>query len=470
MIIARPIQLSLGLRAAGSDARLVRSRIDFLRWRSEFMTLLLAASPIVFIGLLSMAMSIIDIITLGRYDADGLATVVVVSDLYSIILNFSAGFAGVVTPRVATAIGAGVRWHVCTIVRRTLLLVLLLGAVGASILIFSGRILDVLGIKHSPVAESYASFMAGTYLFMLLFALGRAVLSAMGRPRFAVLAIVAALPLKAAANHVFINGAWGVPEMGVAGAGLASLMVALLMGGSLTLYLLVSPSFAEFDDPEPIPLTLLELWQLARPGVAMGLVAVSETGVFLASTLVVGIFAREDLLAHVLAFRSIAICYLFVASIGQAATIRLAFLHGSASRSLQVHANRAIATCSIILVALALVVLILGAAPLSQLLGSTVEAEADLTNRIAVLLRIAGLTLAALIPAHIITALLRALGDVGAPTAFTMASYWVLGLTVMLLLSTAGFGAQGVWLSLFLGASVCSLCSAAYLWRGRRSR
>jgi MATE family multidrug resistance protein len=311
--------------------------------------------------------------------------------------------------------------------------------------------------------------MAGTYVFMVLFALIRAVLSSMGRPGFALLAIVAALPLKAAANWAFIYGAWGAPALGVAGAGLASLVVAALMGGSLTVYILTSPSFAEFEDPEPVSLDLRELWQLARSGFLLGLVAVSETGVFLVSTIVVGLFAPSDLIVHALTFRLIAVCYLFVIGIGQAVTIRMAYLHARAARSLEVHAERAILSCGLALIAFVLVLLVIGAAPLGQLLATTVEADAGLAERISALLRIAGPTLAAVTPAHMITALLRARGDVVVPTGFTMVSYWGIALTGMLLLAAVGQGAQGVWLSLLLGASTSSACFSAYLWK-RRTR
>jgi MATE family multidrug resistance protein len=467
-------QTSTALRLSLHDTCAINpyGLVPFLRWRNESARILLAASPIIVIGLLNMAMSIVDIAMLGRYDPEGLAAALIVSDLYSIVFNFSAGFAGVATQQVAAAIGARVRWQVCTIIRRTLLLVLLLGALGASIIFFSSRILEQLGIGHSGIARDYAALMSGTYVFMLLFALLRAVFSAMGRPGLAVLAIVVAVPVKATANYAFIYGAWGAAELGVAGAGLASLVVAVLMGGSLTAHIFTSPSFAAFEDPQPAPFDVLALWRIARSGILMGLVAVSETGVFLASTIVVGLFAPSELIVHGLTFRLFAICYLFVIAIGQAITIRMAFLHARGAGNLEVHAKRAILSCSLVLVALVLLVLVLGAAPLAQLVASTVETNGGLADHVASLLRIAGLTLAAVIPAHIITALLRAREDVVVPTGLAMTSYWGIAMTAMLLHAAAGHGAQGVWLSLLLGAAASSVCSSAYFWQlpgGRRS-
>ena len=97
-----------------------------------------------------------------------------------------------------------------------------------------------------------------------------------------------------------------------------------------------------------------------------------------------------------------------------------------------------------------------------------VETDAGLADRVANVLRIAGPTLAAVIPAHMITALLRARNDVVVPTGLIMTSYWGIALSAMLLHAAAGHGAQGVWLSLLLGASASSICSSAYLWQHSR--
>jgi MATE family multidrug resistance protein len=197
----------------------------------------------------------------------------------------------------------------------------------------------------------------------------------------------------------------------------------------------------------------------------MGVTAVSETGVFLASTLVVGLLARQDMLAHALAFRAMAVCYLFVAGLGQAATIRMAFLGARAVGDRQARAARAIALSSLGLIGVVLALLLPGADRLAHALAATVAAQDGLDDGIAALLPLAGLTLAALVPGHAITALLRARNDVAFPTGSAVLSYWGVALAAMLLLAGAGLGARGAWLSLLLGASLCSACLAAYLWK-----
>jgi Na+-driven multidrug efflux pump len=162
-----------------------------------------------------------------------------------------------------------------------------------------------------------------------------------------------------------------------------------------------------------------------------------------------------------------AVCYLFIAGFGQAVTIRMAFLNARAAGGPQAHAARAIATTSMALIGLVLTLLLLGADKLAAVLAMALGERGDLAYRVAALLPTAGLTLAALIPAHVITALLRARNDVAAPTGCTVLSYWGIALGAMLLLAHAGYGARGAWLSLLIGASVCSTCLVAYLWRAQ---
>lgn len=442
-----------------------RGYTPLLRCAREMGTLVLTASPIVLIGLLNMAMSIMDVVMLGQHDPNGLTAAVVVSDLYSILFNFSAGFAGMVAPQVAAAIGAEVRCHVYTIVRRAILLVLALAGVGASILLLLPAVLEAAGFRQLGLAAAYTRFMAGTFIFMLLFAVARTALSAMGRPGPALLAIVVALPVKAVTNYAFIWGAWGAPELGVAGAGLGSLMAAAVMAGAATVSLFLSRSRSEFDRAKAPPLALSGMWPATRTGLLLGLVALSETGMFLASTMLVGLFAPQDLIAHTLAFRSMAFLYLLLTGLGQSVTVRVAFLQARAMRKAEVHALRAVIWCSLALAACVLLVLVVGADAVAHALTPMAQAEAVLTRSIAELLSIAGLTLAAMIPGHLITALLRARNNIVVPTCISLTSYWGMSLTTMLMLAGTGHGARGIWLGLLLGALTCSACFATYVRR-----
>lgn len=458
-----------GARFGAAFPRRSRVRLRVLRLGREVRHLVGIASPIAAIGVMNLALSLTDVVMIGRLDPAGLAPVVVVSDLYSVLFNFTVGFSAVVAPAAAAAIGAGVSWRVCTIVQQVMLLVCLLAVAAATAVWFAPDLLRAAGLRlDAPgTSRAYAHYMAAAFVLLVLFALARHVLSAMGRSRFAIIAIAAALPVNAFLNHVFMAGAFGMEGMGAAGAGLASLVVAFGLGGSATAYLYLSPAIDGFRAPPRTTRTLAprELLRLARPAALTGLGAIAETGVFLASTTVVGMIAPGMLIAHTLAFRAMGACYLLLAGIGQAATIRVAYFFGRAAPRLEAFAFRATILCGSVLISFLVLAFCLAPRQIAGLMALTIGRDDPvLIADTARLVPLAGLALAAAVPAHVICATLKARGRSLQALALLAAGHWGVGLTAMICVSVAGLGTTGIWSALMLGAFAASL--AAVLWHG----
>lgn len=446
-------------------------RLRMLRARAESGHLVATASPVALLGLLNMALGLTDMVMVGRLDPQSLAAIVVMGDLYSIVFNFTAGFAGLVAPAVAAAIGARVAPQVCTIVQRVVVLVAALALFGMVLIWNAAAILEAAGVRldEPQITRDYARFMAGAYLFMVLFAFGRHALSAVGRPRFAIGAIVLALPLNALANHIFMGGALGWPGMGVPGAGLASLVVAVGMGGTVTAFLFLSPSFDQYRAPAMPPVFVLrELLALVRPAVLMGLAAIAETGAFLGATILVGIVAADALLAHGLAFRAMAVCYLLLAGLGQAVTLRIAFLRGRAAHRREAHALQVTAALGLVLIGGIVTLFCHHPEAVAHAAARCVgDGDPRLIADTAALLPLTGLALVAAVPAHLVCAVLRARGEAATALSIFAAGHFGVGLSAMIALGMAGFGAAGIWAGLLLGASVGS---AVGLWHARPRR
>ncbi|AZQ65936.1 hypothetical protein EF888_01605 [Silicimonas algicola] len=430
-------------------------RVQVLRATVEGRLLIAAASPVAVLGLLNMALGLTDMVMVGRFDPQGLAAILAVGDLQSIVFNFSAGFAGLVAPHVAAAIGARVAWQVCTIVQRVAVLVATLALLCVALIWNSAAILEAAGVHFDQpqVTRDYARYMAGAYAFMVLFAFGRHALTALGRSRFAICVILLALPLNATANQVFMEGAFGWPGLGAAGAGLASFVVAAGMGGSVMVYLFMSPSFGRYRTPVMPPIFVLpEILTLLRPALLMGLAAVAETGPFLCATLLIGAVAAEDLMAHGLAFRAMAVCYLLLAGLGQAVTLRIAYLRGRSTSRREAHALSTARLFGAALMAGILVLFCLNpeivAWAAARSIGST---DPKLIADTSALLPLTGFALTAAVPAHLGCAVLRARGEaLSALVAFAVGHSCV-GLVAMAAFGAAGFGADGIWSGLFLG-------------------
>jgi Na+-driven multidrug efflux pump len=209
-----------------------------------------------------------------------------------------------------------------------------------------------------------------------------------------------------------MQGTFGMTGLGPAGAGLASLVVAIGMGGSVTAYLFLSRSFDGYPAPPDTERVLdpVELLRFGRSAGLMGAGAVAETGVFLGSTLLVGAVAAPMLVAHTLAFRVVGASYLILAAIGQATTIRTAYLASRRSPR-EGHARAAIASCGSALMILLAALFILGAKEVARLAAATIgSADARLVTATTGLLPLAGGALALAVPVHLACAVLRARG------------------------------------------------------------
>ena len=215
----------------------------------------------------------------------------------------------------------------------------------------------------------------------------------------------------------------------------------------------------------PPVFVLSELQALVRPAALMGLAAIAETGPFLGATILVGIVATEDLLAHGLAFRAMAVCYLLLAGLGQAVTLRIAYLRGRSACRREAHALRITAMLGLALIAGILVLFGFNSDSIARSAANGVgSVDAALIAKAAALLPLAGLSLAAAVPAHLVAAVLRARGQAFAALVVFAIGHGGVGLLSMAALGMAGFGAAGIWSGLALGATVGS---AWGLWRLR---
>ena len=133
--------------------------------------------------------------------------------------------------------------------------------------------------------------MALTIVPMMFVAVWRNAFAALGRPKSFLVATLLALPAKGLANAVFMFGVGPVPAMGVAGAGLASVIVAT---GLAVGFVALAVNNAEMRQ-----LCLFLRWwridkrhlgEIFRIGIPIGFSSIGEVGVYLLSTVIISLF------------------------------------------------------------------------------------------------------------------------------------------------------------------------------------
>lgn len=450
---------------AGTAGRLRAARPAL----GEALALVRLALPLVLSSIVSMAMSITDVVMMGWLGTTALAAGASASDYYSLVYYLGAGVVAALCPAVARALGAGDHAQVRAWVQQGVRLALLVALPCALAVWHADLALSAAGVVPEVVAMGapYARWMALTCVLMLVVSVWHHVLSAHGLTRLILAASVLVLPVNAALNYVLMFGAGPLPAMGLAGAGLGSALATLLMCLVLGACVMVHPALARHE--------LLRHWgctdwsrigALARVGLPIGIANLAELGVFMGSTIVMGIIGTGTLAAHAVAIRMAGLLFAFPLGLSQAATVRVAHAAGAGDRAAMARAARVAVIMSLLIGAVFLAALLQGGQTIVNLFLDPASAPPQVLSQALLLL----LVLAVVQPVDtlntVVAGVLRGVQDTRVPMLVSLVAHWVCGFAGALVLAFAlDLGGLGIWLGLATGTLVATIGVSWRLWR-----
>jgi MATE family multidrug resistance protein len=303
-------------RATGNPLRHAARNVS----KAEALALLRLAAPLTGLALVNMAMSVTDTLMTAAFGVEALAAVAVASDFYSILFYLAVGCIGGLGPLYAAAHAAGDADRLARLRTAGTIACALLALPTCALLWQTPALLILLGIENdiADAGRGYARAMALTVIPMLAVGVLRTRLTAIERPGMMLRITLCAVPVNALFNYVFMYGAFGLPELGVTGAGASSLLV-----GVLTLAALMREAHRVGDSgsggvqPEHIA-------AIFRIGVPIGIATLAEVGIYLGATIYAASLSATDAAAHAVAIRLAGISYAFYFGLQQAAMTRLA--------------------------------------------------------------------------------------------------------------------------------------------------
>src|SRR5260221_1338349 len=209
------------------------------------------ALPIALTQLGQIAMMTTDIAFIGRLGSEALAAASLAHTVFFVSFTFGMGLVSAVAPLAAQAFGA----RDPRMVRRSLrvgLWAALLIALPLMALPFRGeQILLALGQAPAAahLAQQYLFGLAWGIMPALWFIAIRGFMSAVNRPEPILWITLAAIPANALLVYLLLYGEWGLPQLGLFGAGLATSMVNFgTLMAALGFVARTSP-FREFPEP-----------------------------------------------------------------------------------------------------------------------------------------------------------------------------------------------------------------------------
>lgn len=424
--------------------------------------------PIVGGHLAQFSIHITDTLMLGWYSVQALAAVVLGGVIFSTLLMVGFGFGWAVMPVVSAAAVTGEDAQIRRVTRMGMWLSLIFAALMMPLFLNAETLLT--GIGQDPALAA----MAGDYLRIagwglipaLQVGVLRSYLAGLEKIRAVFWITLGTAFLNAVLNYTLIFGNFGFPEMGVRGAALSSFLVQLAGLLAVCVYVaMATPEHAIF----------MRFWRpdwdafgrVFALGWPIGLTSLAETGLFTATSVMMGWVGTLELAAHGIAIQLISAIFMLHVGIANVATIRA----GKAFGRRDALDLRGGATVSLAMAgAVALITVLFFLLVPEFLLGLFIDPTDTARDRVIAvgvpLLAVAALFQVADAGQVVTLGLLRGVQETRTPMVFASISYWLIGIPASYFLGFhLSLGGAGIWMGLVLGLTLAWITMSARFWR-----
>ncbi|MDR1671491.1 MAG: MATE family efflux transporter [Alistipes sp.] len=425
--------------------------------KTEYLKTLRLAIPIAFGMAGQLAVQIVDNAMVGHLGAVPLAGVAFGGNVYFFLFIFGMGLAMGITPLVGEMYAQGRHRSSAQVLQNSIVLYFILGlAICAAQL----ATVPLFGFMNQPAeviaaGTPYYEYLAWSSIPLMLFFAFRQFLEGLGNTRVAMTITIISNVVNIVFNWLLIYGNWGFPQMGAAGAGLATLISRILMPVMLIGYLAWHQSMRRYLlFYARANWSMGSVWSLLSVGFPISLQMTLEGGAFAITGIMMGWLGTEPLAANQIALSMANMAFLMVLSIGQATTIRVSHEYGlrnfTAIKRIT-HASWRIGLVWNVFMACVFVL----CRHLLPRMFTVDEAVIDITGGLLIVVAafqiFDGLQLTTL-------CVLRGMQDVKATMVVAFISYLVINLpTGYLLAFVFGMGPQGLWTGYIFGLGVAAI-------------
>ncbi|MCF1492433.1 MATE family efflux transporter [Agrobacterium vitis] len=438
-------------------------------WLSHVRATLALGIPLAGAQLAQLAIHTTDVVIVGRLGAESLAALVLAGQFFFTVFIFGSGFSIAVMPMVANAYGKGDVRLARRSIRMGLWVSLAYSVVTWPLFHYSRDVLLALGQVPQVVelASSYIRIMWLSLPVALMFAVMRALVSAIGRAQIVLYITIATLVLNAALAYCIVLGHFGFPAFGILGAAWVAVSVNVFAMITMGLYLHFNSVTRKYE-------LFVRFWRpdwdalrdVIKLGLPIGVTVLAEVSLFTAASLLMGSIGTIELAAHGIALQLASIAFMIPLGLAQAATVRIGVAHGRDDFTDVVRA-------SITVVCMAALISVIGGLLFfffsNELSGMFLDRgrgdAAAVLDYAAPLVVVAGIFQLVDGMQAVATGLLRGLKDASVPMVLALISYWPIGFGLAWFMAfPLGMGGLGVWFGFLIGLSSAAVMMGLRFW------
>ncbi len=426
--------------------------------------------PLIAAYLVEMAMLIIDMIIVGHLGSIELAAVGLAADWFYVLLLIGMGVVSMVAVLVAQARATGDDAGMQRAAEQGLTVASLFSVPVMLLTWYLGPLLALAGQDPGVVAAvgPYAKALAFGVPAVLWFTVLRNYVTAVERPGVIFGISLVALVLNAGLNYALVFGRFGLPALGVLGAGLGTTIVSWLMLFALAVHVRRAPAGDGIRYSRALARPGHPLFrEIVRLGLPVAGAQLLSGGMFTVAAVLVGLLSAIELAAQQIVYTVVYVSLSIAAGLGDAVRVRVAFGIGKASPPAARQAAGLTLQMGIAVLGLAAIALWFApSAIVSVFLRMEEAADAAVLAAAVGFSVYAGLFQLCTGVQIIAANALRGLKDTRTPMWLALLGYWVLGLgSGTVLCFGLGRGSTGMWWGLTGGVAVSATLMVAGFYR-----
>lgn len=396
-------------------------------------------------------MGVVDNLLVGGLGASNLAAASIANSLFILIFILGIGICTAVTPLVAISVGARKEQDCGTIFINGHIVNFVVSFILMLVTYFAADFFSVLNqpVEVVKLAAPYTKILSFSMIPVLIFQTNKQFIEGLSVMRPGMVISITANIINGMVGWILIYGKFGMPALGLIGAGIATFSSRLFMALSISLYIFSSSRFKNLN----LNLRIKNInYSIIKKILALGIPSATqyffEVGAFTSAAVMVGWLGTDQLAAHQIALNLASISFMCTLGISTAGSIRVGYGVGKANITETRRAGFTAIVLGEALMALFGIIFILFRYNLTAfyIKDPAVISIASSLLIIAALFQIFDGTQAVGI------GILRGLTDVKGPTLITFIAYWIIGLPVGYILAFHyKLGVQGVWIGILFG-------------------
>lgn len=285
--------------------------------------------PILIYQFANYSASFVDTAMTGQYNTMDLAGVSMATSIWNPFFTFLTGIVSALVPIIGHHLGRGKKEEVASDFYQFIYLALGLSVVLLGMVLFlAPTILNHIGLE-AAVAVRYLWFLSIGIIPLLLFSVIRSLLDSLGLTKLSMYLMLLLLPLNSGFNYLLIYGAFGVPELGGAGAGLGTSLAYWVLLGISVLVLFKQEKLKALHLEKRIPLNMDNIKEGVRLGLPIGGTVFAEVAIFSVVGLIMAKFSSLIIASHQSAMNFSSLMYAFPMSISSAMAIVVSYEVGA---------------------------------------------------------------------------------------------------------------------------------------------